>query len=148
MPAHRPKDPDFAAKVQASFARQAAMQTFGITLLDVQPGLVELEMPFNERFTQQNGFLHAGIVTTALDTACGYAAHSLMERYADVLTVEFKVNLLSPARGGLFRFIGEVVRSGRTLTFCDGRAFSQEKGRSKLVASISCTLISLDPTKR
>jgi uncharacterized protein (TIGR00369 family) len=118
--AEAPRDPDYEQRVRASFARQAAMATLGATLARIAPGEVALQLPFRSELTQQHGFLHAGIITTVMDTACGYAALSLMERGAAVLSVEFKVNLLAPARGNLFRAIGRVVRAGRTVTVVSG----------------------------
>ena len=115
-----PRDPDYEQRVRASFARQAAMATLGATLARIAPGEVALQLPFRSELTQQHGFLHAGVITTVMDTACGYAALSLMERGAAVLSVEFKVNLLAPARGNLFRAIGRVVRAGRTVTVVSG----------------------------
>ena len=115
-----PRDPDYEQRVRSSFARQAAMATLGATLVRVAPGEVVLELPFRQELTQQHGFLHAGIVTSVMDSACGYAALSLMERGAAVLSVEFKVNLLAPARGDRFRAIGRVVRAGRTVTVVSG----------------------------
>lgn len=120
-----PRDPDFDARVRASFARQAAMRTIGATLARVAPGEVDLALPHRADLTQQHGFLHAGIVTAVVDSACGYAALSLMEPGAAVLSVEFKVQLLAPARGAAFLALGRVVRAGRTLTVVRGelRAF-------------------------
>jgi uncharacterized protein (TIGR00369 family) len=115
-----PLDPGYDLRVRASFARQAVMATLGATLTRVAPGEVAVELPFRPEMTQQHGFLHAGIVTCAMDSACGYAALSLMERGAAVLSVEFKVNLLAPARGNRFRAIGRVVRAGRTVTVVSG----------------------------
>src|SRR5688572_30901683 len=91
------RDPEFEPRVRASFARQRAMQTIGARIVRVEPGEVELELPFRDDLTQQHGFLHAGIVTALVDSACGYAALSLMDREAAVLSVEYKVNLLAPA---------------------------------------------------
>ena len=115
-----PRDPDFDERVRASFARQAAMATLGVTLVRVAPGEVTLELPFRSDLTQQHGFLHAGVVTSVMDSACGYAALSLMEQGAGVVSVEFKVNLLAPARGDRFRAVGRVVRAGRTVTVVSG----------------------------
>src|SRR5688500_18222341 len=117
---HTPKDPDFEQRVRASFHRQATMATLGATLVRVAPGEVVIELPFRPELTQQHGFLHAGILTSLMDTACGYAALTLMERGAAVLSVEFKVNLLAPARGSWFRASGRVVRAGRTVTVVSG----------------------------
>jgi uncharacterized protein (TIGR00369 family) len=115
-----PRDPDFEQRVRTSFERQAVMSTLGATLVRITPGEVALEFPFRQELTQQHGFLHAGIVTTVMDSACGYAALTLMERGAAVLSVEFKVNLLAPARGNRFRACGRVVRSGRSVTVVSG----------------------------
>ena len=117
---HRPRDPDFERRVRASFARQAAMATLGARLERVAPGEVDLLLPFRADLTQQHGFLHAGVVAAVMDSACGYAALTLMEPGAAVLSVEFKVQLLSPARGATFRAVGRVVRAGRTLTVVAG----------------------------
>lgn len=122
---HTPRDPAFEQRVRASFERQAVMATLGATIERVAPGEVVVGLPFRPDLTQQHGFLHAGIVTTVVDSACGYAALTLMDPGAAVLSVELKVNLLAPARGIRFRAIGRVVRSGRTLTVVSGelRAF-------------------------
>ena len=109
-------DGDFEARVRDSFARQRAMATIGAELTRVTPGVVEIELPFDEALTQQHGFLHAGVISTALDSACGYAAYSLMPAGAAVLTIEFKVNLLAPGRGERFLFRGSVTKPGRTMT--------------------------------
>lgn len=92
------------------------MHTLGVALESVEPGLVVLALPFRDDLTQQHGFLHAGVITTALDSACGYAALSMMDPGSDVVSVEFKVNLLAPARGEHFRAVARVARAGRTLT--------------------------------
>lgn len=138
-----PRDPQFATRVQQSFARQTAMTTLGISLRRVEPGIVELRMPHSDRLTQQHGFVHAGILATALDSACGYAAMSLMENDSGVLTVEFKINLLAPAKGTEFVFTGSVVRSGRTLSVCEGQAFACSKNGEKLIASMSATMMAI-----
>jgi uncharacterized protein (TIGR00369 family) len=114
------RDPHFEQRVRASFARQAAMQTLGVTLERVAPGEVDLSLAFRPDLTQQHGFLHAGVITAAVDSACGYAALSLMEAGTAVLSVEFKVQLLAPARGTWFGARGRVVRAGRTLTVVAG----------------------------
>jgi uncharacterized protein (TIGR00369 family) len=115
-----PTDPDFVKRVRMSFERQAAMATIGAVLTRVEPGEVDLELPFRQDLTQQHGFLHAGIVASVMDTACGYAAFTLMDPGTSVLSVEFKVNLLKPARGTSFRATGRVVRAGRTVTVVSG----------------------------
>lgn len=140
----QPVDPAFQERVRASFERQAAMVTLGISLAEVAPGRVTLGMAHQAAFTQQHGFVHAGIVSTALDSACGYAAFSLMPPEAAVLTIEFKVNLLAPARGPRFRFEGEVVKPGRTIIVVDGRAWQVDTdGTEKLIATMTATVMAV-----
>lgn len=140
---------DFEARTRASFARQAAMVTLGITLERAEPGLVELALPHRPDLTQQHGFLHAGIVSTALDSACGYAAFTLMPAEAAVLTIEFKVNLLSPARGPVLRIVGEVVKAGRTISVVDARAWQRglnqdaDATEDTLVATMTATVMTV-----
>ena len=136
----QPRDPDFERRVRASFARQAAMRTLGATLERVAPGEVDLALPFRADLTQQHGFLHAGVVTAVIDSACGYAALSLMEPGAAVLSVEFKVQLLAPARGARFLALGRVVRAGRTLTVVAGE-LRAEDGRP--VALLNGTMMAV-----
>jgi uncharacterized protein (TIGR00369 family) len=112
------------ARVAASFARQAMMATLGAELVSVERGQVELALPHDERFTQQHGFVHAGAVAAVLDSACGYAAFSVMPPEAAVLTASYTINLLAPAVGERFRMTGTVVRAGRTLVVCRGDAFA------------------------
>jgi uncharacterized protein (TIGR00369 family) len=140
----QPKDPNFADRVRASFARQRMMQTLGVEITRLAPGEIELAMPYEAAFTQQHGFIHAGIMATVLDSACGYAAFSLMPTDAAVLTVEFKTNLLAPAKGERFLFRAHVVKPGRTLTVCDGQAFALENlADERLVATMNATLMAL-----
>ncbi|MBC7131991.1 MAG: PaaI family thioesterase [Roseovarius sp.] len=143
MTQFQPKSPDFEARVRDSFDRQQAMHTLGIGIADLAPGHIVLEMAHRPALTQQHGFLHAGIVSTALDSACGYAAFSLMPAEAAVLTVEFKINLLNPADGERFRFVADVVKPGRTLTVCEARAHAVKGGRETLVATMTGTLMAL-----
>ncbi len=138
-----PPDPDFAERVRASFARQRAMETLGARLLHVAPGEVEIELAFREELTQQHGFLHAGVVTTVLDSACGYAAFSLMPADAAVLSIEFKVNLLAPARGERLIARGRVTRAGRNVTVCAGDAFVVEEERERHVATMLATMMTV-----
>jgi uncharacterized protein (TIGR00369 family) len=141
--AYEAKDPDFRRRVEASFARQQVMRTLGITLARIEPGQIELAMPYADAYTQQHGFVHAGIISTALDSACGYAAFSLMPADAAVLTVEFKTNLLAPAKGDQFLFRGHVVKAGRTLTVCEARAFASHQGAERLIATMTGTLMAV-----
>lgn len=138
-----PKDPDYQARVRASFDRQRAMHALGIAINAIRPGEVDLVMPYAETFTQQHGFIHAGIIGTALDSACGYAAFSLMPPEAAVLTVEYKLNLLAPAAGERFIFRARAVKPGRTITVCDGQALAVGKDGEKLIATMTGTLMAL-----
>lgn len=119
------------------------MRTLAVEIVRLDPGEIELAMPYNGAYTQQDGFMHAGIITTALDTACGYAAFSLMPADAAVLTVEFKTNLIAPAKGDSFSFRAHVIKSGKTLTVCDARAFALEVGKERLIATMTGTLIAI-----
>lgn len=135
-------NPDFKARVQGSFARQRAMETIGAVLTTVEHGTVEIELPFDEKLTQQHGFLHAGIISAALDSACGYAAYSIMPPDAAVLTIEFKINLMSPGRGERFVFRGEVTKPGSTIIVSDGRAYAINGANPpKLIASMTGTMM-------
>jgi uncharacterized protein (TIGR00369 family) len=142
-PSFQPKDPGFEARVRESFARQRAMETFAIGIARIAPGEVILEMPYTAALTQQHGFVHGGVVTTALDTACGYAAFSLMPAEAAVLTVEFKVNLLAPAKGERFVFVGRVIKPGRTINVCEAESFAFDGGREKFIATMSATIMTV-----
>jgi uncharacterized protein (TIGR00369 family) len=137
-------DNDFETRVRDSFARQKMMATLHAELTRVTPGIVEIEMPFDEAFTQQHGFLHAGIVSTALDSACGYAAFSLMPADSAVLTIEFKVNLLAPGKGEKFLFRGSVTKPGRTIIVADGQAYAYgADGEAKLFATMTGTIMTI-----
>lgn len=134
---------NYETRVHESFARQGAMQTLGARLALVAPGAVDIELDWATGLTQQHGFLHAGMVATALDSACGYAGLTLMAEDAAVLTIEFKINLLAPARGERFRMEGRVLKPGRTITVCEGRAYALEGAQEKLVATMGCTLMAV-----
>jgi uncharacterized protein (TIGR00369 family) len=129
----KPLNPSFATNVKSSFARQPVMNLIGARLASVEPGVVEIELPFRADLTQQNGYLHAGVVTTIADSACGYAAYTLMPAGSRVLSIEFKVNLLRPARGELFVARAEVVKSGRTLTVVRADVFATGASSDKRI---------------
>ena len=144
MKAATPADPGFRQRVRDSFARQAVMVTLGATLEVAEAGRVVIVMPHKPELSQQHGFLHAGIVATALDSACGYAAFSLMSADAAVLTIEFKINLLAPARGPWFRFEGLVTKAGRTISVVEGKAYQHEAGGPEsLCASMTATVMTV-----
>ena len=137
-------NPNYEERVRGSFARQNAMTTIGADLTLVTPGIVEIEMPFSPALTQQHGFLHAGVISTALDAACGYAAFSLMPENSGVLTIEFKVNLLAPGKGERFLFRGAVTKPGRTIIVADGQAYAfGTNGEAKLIATMTSTLMTV-----
>ncbi|NOT30475.1 MAG: PaaI family thioesterase [Planctomycetes bacterium] len=129
MPAFVPQDPDFEARVRASFARQRFMATLGARLVRVEPGLCEIELAYQDGLTQQHGYLHAGAVTSIADSAGGYAAYSLMPADSSVLAVEFKINLLEPAKGQRFVGRGRVVRAGKRLSVCELEVEACDGGR-------------------
>ena len=138
-------DPNFEQRTRDSFAQQPAMATLGVSIDSVRAGRVVLAMPHRADLTQQHGFLHAGMVAAALDSACGYAAFTLMPAGAGVLTIEFKINLLAPARGPLLHLEGQVTKAGRTISVVDGHAFQFEPGSTerKLVATMTATIMTV-----
>jgi len=137
-------DPAFAARVRESFERQAFMATLGARLTTVEPGHVVIELPYRADLTQQHAFVHAGALAAVADSACGYAAFTLMEPGSAVLSVEFKVNLLKPAAGASFRAAARVVRAGRTLTVCTAEVTERaEDGKETVVAIMTGTMMTL-----
>lgn len=136
-----PQDPQFEARVRESFARQRVMTTIGATMTRIEPGAVEIQVPFRPDLTQQHGFLHAGIITTIIDSACGYAALSLMPAQVGVLTIEYKVNFLAPAAGERFVARGRVTKPGRNVTVCTGDVFAVQEGRETLIATMLTTMM-------
>ena len=137
-------NPYFAEEIKASFAKQTIMGLIGAELSRVEPGVVEITLPYRSDLAQQHGYLHAGIVTTIADSACGYAAYSLMPPKSEVLSVEFKVNLLRPAKGEMFLAAAEVVKSGKTLTVVRADVFGLDHGgRRELVATMLGTMMCL-----
>jgi uncharacterized protein (TIGR00369 family) len=145
MKRFEPENPDFRNVATATFEAQRAMKTLGIAIARMEPGEVDLAMNHSPEFTQQNGFMHAGIITAGLDSACGIAAFTLMPPRSDVLTVEFKTNLLAPAKGERFEFRATVVKPGRTLTVCEGKAYAMTDGAERLVATMTGTLMAIMP---
>jgi uncharacterized protein (TIGR00369 family) len=134
-------DADAEARVRRSFARQGYMTTLGAELVHIAAGAVDIALPSNERLTQQDGYLHAGVVAGVVDSACGYAALTTMDSDAEVLTVEFKINLIAPAAGERLVARGRVIRTGRTLTVCRGDAFTISDGEETHVATLTTTMI-------
>jgi uncharacterized protein (TIGR00369 family) len=137
-----PVDPHFAARCRASFARQKAMALIGARLTAVEPGATEISLPYRDDLTQQKGFVHGGIIGMIADTACGYAAFSLMPADCSLVTVEYKINILAPARGSLVAR-GEVVKAGRSLTVARAEVYAEG---GKHIASMQQTLMMLPDT--
>lgn len=135
------QDADFERRVRESFARQQVMTLIGASLRRVEPGAVDIVLPYRDDLTQQDGFIHAGILTTVADSACGYAAYTLMPAGSEVLSVEFKVNLLRPAAGEVFVAEARVLKAGKTLTVTRGEVYGQTAGETKLVATMLATMI-------
>lgn len=144
MSTHQPSNPRFAEDIKSSFAQQSIMSLIGAELALTEPGIVEITLPYRADLGQQNGFLHAGIVTTIADSAAGYAAYSLMPAGAGVLSVEFKVNLLRPARGKSFVARAEVIKPGKTLTVVRADVFGISGTEDReLIAMLLGTMICL-----
>src|SRR3569832_209115 len=140
---HKTRNPAFAEEIAQSFAKQTVMTLIGAELTRVDPGVIEFTLPYRADLAQQHGYLHAGIVTTIADSACGYAAYSLMPAGCEVLSVEFKVNLLRPAKGETFSAVAEVVKSGKTLTVVRADVFAIDADRRDLIATMLGTMICL-----
>lgn len=138
-----PTDVELEARVRSSFARQAFMRTVGARLVSIEPGQVVVEWSFDGNLTQQHGFLHAGVVAAVADSACGYAALSLMPPGVAVLSVEFKVNLMKPAAGERFRAVGKVIRAGRTLTVCGAEVQAYVDGKETVIAVMQGTMMAV-----
>jgi uncharacterized protein (TIGR00369 family) len=143
MKSFEPQTARFEERVRESFARQGLMKTINARLIQVAPGEVSIELPFRDDLTQQHGYLHAGIVTSIADTACGYAALTLMPADADVLSVEYKINLLSPARGEKLVARARVKRAGRNLTVCEAEVLAINGDEEKPIALMLSTMMSV-----
>ncbi|MEZ5425441.1 MAG: PaaI family thioesterase [Pyrinomonadaceae bacterium] len=139
-----PKDPFFEQKVRNSFGLQTVMKLIGAELFSVAPGKVVIRLPYRKDLCQQNGFIHAGIITTIADSACGYSSFSLMPPETGVLSVEFKLNLLTPALGDFFMAEGQVIRPGKTLFVARSDVFSVQFNQKKMVATMQATIMCLD----
>lgn len=136
-----PRDPTFETRVRASFGRQRLMTTIGAVLDEISAGRVGVRLPFREDLTQQHGFLHAGTIAAVADSACGYAALTLMPADAAVLSVEFKVNMLAPAQGDAIIARAEVIRPGRTIMVCRADVVAVTGSEEKLVAAMQGTMM-------
>lgn len=128
-------------KIKQSFDRQGLMKTFNAKLISVEQGEVKISCEFSEKLTQQHGFFHAGVATSIVDSACGYAALTMLKGNSEVLTIEFKINFLKPAKTNKLIAIGKVLQSGKTLTVCDG--FVYDETETKLIAKMTATIIAI-----
>ena len=141
---HPATNPRFAEEVKESFGKQTVMTLIGAELTRVEPGVIEITLPYRTDLTQQHGYVHAGIITTIADSACGYAAYTLMPPGSDVLAVEFKVNLMRPASGETFVARAEVIKSGRTLTVVRADVHAVTGGQRELIAIMQGTMMRLE----
>lgn len=138
-----PRNPDWEAAVRGSFARQQVMRLIGAGMGALAPGHCEIRLPYRADLTQQNGYFHAGITSTIVDSAGGYAGLTLMPTGADVLTVEFKLNLLAPADGELLVAEGQVLKSGRNLVIARGEVYAIRNGQATHCATMQQTLMTM-----
>ncbi len=136
--------PDCGQRVRSSFARQGLMTTLGATLESVAPGVVQIALRPTPEISQQHGFIHAGAVSAIADSAAGYSALTLMPASAGVLTAEFKINLLAPAIGDRILAIGKVIKAGRTLTLAQSEVFAESGGKSRLIALLTATVMTVE----
>ena len=141
MRTNQTSDPEYKDRVRSSFDKQGVMGTIGANIIIIEPGIVEIDFPFKKSLTQQHDYIHAGVITTVVDSACGYAAYTLMPVNSEVLTIEYKVNFMSPARGDLFKAVGKVIKSGRNITVCSGDVIAVDKGKEKIVATMLATMM-------
>lgn len=138
-----PRDPNWAAKVRDSFNRQKVMALLGAELAEIGPGWCEIRLPYREQLTQQHGFFHAGIISTIVDSAGGYAGFSLMPEGTSVLTVEYKLNLLAPGDGELLIAVGEVVKPGKNLVIVRGDVWVVKQDKTSHCAIMQQTLMTM-----
>jgi uncharacterized protein (TIGR00369 family) len=144
MAEFEPRNPNFETVVRESFAKQTAMTAIDATLMTVNPGYIEIRLPYSPHLTQQHGFMHGGIITTIADSAAGYAAFSLVPDGFNVLSIEFKVNLLSPALGDYFVAQGEVIRPGRTIFVCKSDVYAYNGEDRKHVAILQASIMQVE----
>ncbi len=145
LPAHRfePRDPDWQAKVRASFAKQKVMAFLGAEMTDLHPGHCEIRLPYREELTQQHGYFQAGIISAIADNAGGYAGFSLMPKHSEVLAVEFKINFLAPGEGEMLLAVAEVIKPGRTLTITRAEVYALHGERRTHCATMQQTLMAI-----
>jgi len=144
MSEYQPRNPDFEHRTRDSFARQAFMAMLGVDLVKVEPGHVEMRLPYRPELGQQHGYFHGGVIGTLADNAGGYAAFSLLAAADSILTIEYKMNIVSPGQGEALVAIGTVLKPGRRLTVCEARIYAETAGKRKLCATALCTLMTME----
>ena len=135
-----PRDQHYKERVKRSFASQSAMATMNIHLISVKPGLIEMELRKNKNILQQQGFIHGGVIASALDSACGFAALTLSEKNYEVLTIEFKTTFFYPANSDILSIKGKVIKSGKRVMFCESEAFSYFKEKERLISKMTTSI--------
>jgi uncharacterized protein (TIGR00369 family) len=141
-------NPDYAAAVRESFGRQGLMHTLGARVVAIEPGFCVIEMPYAPAVSQQQGYFHGGAIGAIADNAAGYAAYSLMPPGSEILTVEYKINLIRPALPPTLRAEGRVLRAGKTLTVCRADVYHMKDGAPgslEACALLQSTLMRLEP---
>ena len=146
-PVFTPAFDGYAEKIQRAFAKQGMLLAIGARIADLSPGRCSIALPYGPAVTQQQGFFHGGAIGTIADTACGLAAFSLMPEEAEILTVEYKINLVKAARPPLLRADGLVMRAGRTITVCRAEVFRVDGGAQELCAVLQATMMRVEPAK-
>lgn len=144
MSAFQPRNPDFAERTRDSFMRQSFMETLGVSLTKIEPGHVEMRLPYRDGLSQQHGFFHGGVVGALADNSGGYAAFTLLAPEDSILTVEYKINLVAPGAGDTLIASGAVLKPGRRLTICESRIYAETDGARKLCATALCTLMTME----
>ena len=139
-----PRDPNFETRVRASFAAQSAMKSLQIQLLSLQPGGVTMQLEKSDHLLQQQGFMHGGVLTAGLDSACGFAALTLSAPYVEVLSIEFKTSFFRPVTTEKVRVIGRVIKAGKRVSFCEAEAFNLEGDYQILLAKMSSSVAMVD----
>lgn len=136
---------DMHDRIRDSFAGQGLMKTLGAELVSVGEGVVEIAMPYSKAIAQQHGYAHAGALASVVDSACGYAALTLAPPDCEVVSAEFKINLMRPGKGDRFLAVGRVESAGRRLTVCTGEARALQDGQWKTVAIMQATMVVVGP---
>ena len=144
MSGFQPRNPDFDSRTRESFARQRFMETLGTELTVVEPGHVEMRLPFRPELSQQHGFFHGGVIGTLADNASGYAAFTMLDAKDSILTVEYKMNIVSPGRGDTLIAVGTVIKPGRRLIICETRIYAENDGKRTLCATALCTMMAME----